>query len=246
MTVTKSIRAALLAPVGTAVTALLLVTVAGGLSGCRPGEETTGHVAGWAMIDARQRHPIEVSNEPAHISLRVAPNADGLTPYQRAQAIEFFRDYRSVGSDSGRLAVSVPSGGANDLAAVRAVADLRVIARDAGVPETNVTVRPYRAGRDASAPIKMSYLRFAAEAPECGIWPDNLADDRRNLPYANFGCATQRNFAVQVANPADLLGPRAVAPSMADRRDVVLDKYTKGQPTHATKSSDERLERLTK
>jgi pilus assembly protein CpaD len=240
----KSFRTTLLAPVSTAATVVLLATAAAGLSGCRPGEEASGHVAGWAMIDARQRHPIEVSNEPAHLSLRIAPNADGLTPQQRAQAIDFFRGYRSTGSDAGRLAVSVPSGGANDLAAVRAIADLRVIARDAGMPEANVTVRPYRAGRDPSAPIKMSYARFIAEAPECGIWSENLAHDPRSLPYSNFGCATQRNLAVQIANPADLLGPRASAPSSAERRDTVYDKYIKGQPTPAQKSADEKLEVL--
>ncbi len=241
MTVKKSIRAVLLAPAGTAVTVVLLATVAAGLSGCRPGDETGGHVAGWAMIDARQRHPIEVSNEPAHLSLRIAPDSYGLTPGQRAQVIDFFRSYRGNGSDAGRLAVSVPSGGPNDVAAVRAIADLRVIARDSGVSETDVTVRPYRAGRDASAPIKMSYTRFVAVAPECGIWPDNLANDPRNLPYANFGCASQRNLAVQVANPADLIGPRASTPSAAERRDTVYDKYVKGQPTPAQKSADEKL-----
>ena len=246
MTTQKSLRASLLAPAGTIASGLLLATMAVSLSGCRPGEEPGVHVASWAMIDARQRHPIVVSNEPATLALRVAAGAYGLTPSQRAQAIDFFRHYRSNGPDAGRMAIGVPSGGANDVAVMRALADLRVIVRDAGIAETDVTVRPYRAGRDASAPINIAYARFVAEAPDCGAWPDNLASDRRNLPYANFGCASQRNLAVQVANPADLLGPRTTTPSYAERRDVVFDKYIKGQPTPATKSSDERLEPLAK
>lgn len=242
MTVMKSLRERLLAAASTAVAGLVLATAAAGLSGCRPGEEPGVHVAGWAMVDARERHPIVVNNEPANLSLRIAAGTYGLTPGQRAQAIDFFRGYRVTGSRAGRLAIGVPSGGPNDVAAVRALADLREIVRDAGISELDITVRPYRAGRDASAPISISYGRFVAEAPDCGAWPDNLADDRRNLPYANFGCASQRNLAVQVANPADLLGPRVMAPSAAERRDTVYDKYIKGQPTPAMKSTDERLE----
>jgi pilus assembly protein CpaD len=242
MTVTKSLRERLLAPAGTVMTGLLLATAAAGLTGCRPGEEPGVHVASWAMVDARQRHPIVVSDEPANLELRIAEGGHGLSPSQRAQAIDFFRRYRGSGSERGRLAIGVPSGGANDVAAVRALADLRVIVRDAGISEDDVSVRPYRAGRSASAPIKMTYARFVAEAPECGLWPDNLANDRRNLPYANFGCATQRNLAVQVANPADLIGPRTMAPAAAERRDAVYDKYIAGKSTHADKSNDERLQ----
>lgn len=243
MTMNKSLLARLLAPTGTIAAGLLLATAAVGLSGCRPGEEEPGvHVASWAMVDARQRHPIVVSNEPANLDLRIAASSNGLSPGQRAQAIDFFRRYRGSGADTARLAIGVPSGGANDVAAVRALADLRAIVHDAGISESEVSVRPYRAGRAANAPITMSFARFVAEAPECGAWPDNLASDRRNLPYANFGCASQRNLAVQVANPADLLGPRTVAPAAAERRDTVYEKYVAGKVTHADKSNDERLQ----
>ena len=75
-----------------------------------------------------------------------------------------------------------------------------------GFADSAVAIEPYHGGRDASAPIRLSYLRYVAEAPECGHWPTNLADDQRNLPYPNFGCAQQHNLAAQIANPADLLG----------------------------------------
>jgi pilus assembly protein CpaD len=242
MTSTKSLRAKLLRPAGTIATGLVLATAAAGLTGCRPGEEPGVHVASWAMVDARQRHPIVVTNEPANLDLKISSTAHGLSPSQRSQAIDFFNRYRGTGADAGRLAISVPSGGANDIAVTRALADLRLIVGEAGISEANVAVRPYRAGRDANAPIRMSYARFVAEGPECGLWPDNLASDRRNLPYANFGCASQRNLAAQISNPADLLGPRAMTPASAERRDTVYGKYVKGDPTHAEKSNDERLQ----
>ena len=59
------------------------------------------------------------------------------------------------------------------------------------------------------------------------IWAIPLAI----VNYHNFGCSTQSNIAAMVSNPADLLGPRSMTPSSADRRDTVYDKYVKGQPT---------------
>ena len=79
--------------------------------------------------------------------------------------------------------------------------------------------------RRSASPTCASWPR----RPNAAHWPTNLADDPRNLPYPNFGCAQQRNLAAQVANPADLLGPRTMEPADAERRDVVLDKYRQGQ-----------------
>ena len=89
-------------------------------------------------------------------------------------------------------------------------------------------------------PIRLSYLRYVAEAPECGQWPTNLADDQRNLPYPNFGCAQQHNLAAQIANPADLLGPRTMDPADPERRAVVLDKYRRGASTRRRESGRTR------
>ncbi len=54
---------------------------------------------------------------------------------------------------------------------------------------------------------------MAAQAGPCGLWPDDLgpSNDMKhfdNQPYYNLGCATQRNLAAMVENPADLVQPR--------------------------------------
>ena len=51
---------------------------------------------------------------------------------------------------------------------------------------------------------------------------------------------TQHNLAAMVANPADLLGPRTMTPAARERRDIVWDKYVKGEPTAASRSDDEK------
>ena len=107
--------------------------------------------------------------------------------------------------------IAVPSGSPNESAAVRAVGDVRAHDHDYGFSESNVAIEPYHGGRDADAPIRLSYLQLRRRGPRVRPLADQPgATDYRNLPYANFGCAQQRNLAAQIANPADLLGPRTM------------------------------------
>jgi pilus assembly protein CpaD len=216
--------------------ALAAMLLSGGSNGLDPG----GHVAGWTMISPEQRHPIIVSEEPATHSVRVARGSNGLTPRQRADVAEFIGRYRAADAGNSRLSIAVPSGSSNEISALKAVADVREIAYDFGIDESRIAVNPYSSHHARDAAIRVSYTRYVAEAPECGLWPTNLGDDARNLPYPNLGCATQRNFAMQVANPADLLGPRTMTPAVAERRDTHWDKFKKGDTTITKRDQDER------
>jgi pilus assembly protein CpaD len=223
-------------------TVMLVSLVALTLSACTGREEAGAHVAGWSLVDASQRHPILVSQQPATLSIRVASGAHGLSASQAAQLSDFLARYRSKDSGNSKLVIGVPTGSPNESAAMRAVANMREMIREFGFSESTVSMAPYAGGRDPSAPIRLAYLRYVAEAPECGFWPTNLAYDPRNLPYPNFGCAQQHNLAAQVANPADLLGPRTTAPADAERRAVVIDRYRQGKTTAADKGSEERVQ----
>jgi pilus assembly protein CpaD len=213
------------------------------LAGCKTlDDEPGGHVAGWTLVDPTQRHPIMVSQQPSTMTVRVARGSQGLTPAQKGQVATFLERYRVADAGNSKLVIAVPSGSPNESAAVRAVGEIRQLITAYGFSEANVAIEPYHDGRDAGAPIRLSYLRYVAEGPECGRWTTNLADESRNLPYPNFGCAQQRNLAAQIANPADLLGPRTVEPADAERRAVVFDKYRQGRITGAEKSTDERIQ----
>lgn len=212
------------------------------LTACKLTEEPGAHVAGWTVIDARQRHPIMVSEQPANLALRVARGSSGLSPQQRAQVYDFINHFSARDTGNTRIMIGMPSGSANETAAMDALADLRQLIRSFGIAEADIMVRPYRAEGNREPPIRLSYTRFVADAPECGHWPTNLAQDPRNLPYPNFGCATQRNLAAQVANPADLLGPRTMQPGSAERRDTIWNSYVRGESTVAKKDSDEKVQ----
>jgi pilus assembly protein CpaD len=210
------------------------------VTGCKHADEPAGHVAGWSLIEPTERHPIIVSQQPSSVALRVARGSHGLTPHQRAQIIDFTERFRAAGGNS-KLVVSVPSGGANEVAAVAAVDEVRQLMSNAGVAVSDVSIEAYHAEGDPQPPIRVTYLRYAAQGPECGRWPQNLGADNRNLGYENLGCAQQRNFAAQIANPGDLLAPRTMTEIDGNRRQVTYEKWRKGETTASQKSNDERL-----
>ncbi|HXE70421.1 MAG TPA: CpaD family pilus assembly protein [Hyphomicrobiaceae bacterium] len=225
---------------GSAVLGLLVSSLFGfALAGCRTFDDHGAYLADAVPIDVAERHPIVVSQQPATMNLHVARGATGLSPGQKVQLTGFLQRYRGSDAGNSKLLLAVPAGSANESSVVRAVADMRRIIGDFGFPDSAVAIQPYRARREEAAPIRFAYMRYVAQAPACGIWDTNLAYDRVNVPYTNFGCAQQHNLAMQIANPADLIGPRTMDPPDAERRSVVFDKYRQGTPTGATRSADE-------
>jgi pilus assembly protein CpaD len=220
---------------------LLASAVALSLVGCRPDEAGT-HVAGWSIADPAARHPILVSQQPSSLNMRIPRGAYGLSPHQRAQVAQFVDRYRTADSGNSKLVISAPSGAANEVASMQAVAEIRYLLRDIGFDETAVTVEAYHEERDPQPPVRISYLRYVAEGPNCGRWPTNLARQPDNLSSPNLGCAQQQNLAAQVANPGDLLGPRTRTPATGERRQVIWEKYTKGESTISQKQGEEKVQ----
>lgn len=215
----------------------LLATAA---AGCR--HDITGpQVAGWSMVDASQRHPITVSQEPQTMQVSVSSGSRGLGPRQRAEVLEFADRARVSDAGNSRLVIQAPGGAHNEIAAMHAVGEIRQILSDNGFAESSIAIEAYHAEGSPNPPVRISYLRYVAEAPTCGYWPTNLANQRDNGNYPNFGCAHQRNLAVMVANPGDLLGPRTESDRPGERRHATWDKYVKGESTGAKKSEDEKV-----
>ncbi len=241
MTIQKASRGTPLA--GLAVSLLKVVAVSAALfsvTACRTFEENN-KITGWTIVDPEQRHPIMVSQQPSKLVLKVARNSYGLSPEQRAKLYNFATEYRANYSSNSKLVIHAPSGGPNEVAAMQAVAEIRHLLREAGFDESLVTIEAYSDESDPQPPVRVSFLRYVAEGPECGNWPTNLARQTDGLNYANFGCTQQKNLAAMVANPADLLGPRGSTSRDGSRRDIVWEKYRKGESTGAQKSQDEKV-----
>jgi len=68
-----------------------------------------------------------------------------------------------------------------------------------------------------------------ARIPNCALEPHDLGRRFSNQSSPGFGCAVTANMAAQIANPNDILAPRAMTPADSGRAAVVFDSYRKGQ-----------------
>lgn len=215
-----------------ALVACAAVTIAA----CRPGH-TGPQVAGWSLTEPSERHPILVSQRPVTLSIPVRRGSYGLSNGSRHRVASFLSKFRATDVGNSKLVISAPSGHANEVAGMQAVAEVREMISEAGFPSTSVHVE----AAPGSSHVRLSYLSVVAKGPECGLWPTNLAREPNNFTYPNFGCTTQKNLAAMIVNPADLLGPRTQTPRVGGRRDETFRKYVKGESTTAQKSKDEKI-----
>lgn len=224
-------------------TAALLASAAASVAliGCSTSDINTPAEPNFGLVAPAQRHPILVSQKPHSMSVHVARGSSGLTPKARADLLEFAARFRAADAGNSRLVILAPSGSANEIAAMNAVQQIRGLLVDNGYSESIVSVEAYDAGSDREPVVKVSYMRYEAEGPECGHWPTNVAYEPQNMTMPNIGCANQRNLAAMIVNPGDLLGPRTETPRSSERRDGVWEKYQKGQQTASEKAEDGRV-----
>jgi pilus assembly protein CpaD len=210
---------------------VLAATSAVLLSGCYRVKDTTASIPS----DYRQRHPLTIKEADHNIEVFVGSNRGGLNASQRADVLAFAQTWKKEAT--GGIIIDQPAGTRNQLAADAAVRETRSLLAAAGVPPYAIAVRPYQpTNRVAIATVRLNYPRVSAEAGPCGLWPADLGPTYEpqhfeNKPYWNLGCATQRNLAAMVDNPADLVQPRGESPVYAARRSVVLGKYGRGDST---------------
>ena len=165
--------------------------------------------------------------------IRLAIHAQGLSANQAEALAAFAADWREA--EGGTITLSAPSGGTQSRAAFRIVEGARGVLIGQGVAADHIVVADYDAKGDPAAPLRIAYLRYRAEIPACGkVWT-NVAHSADNEVQPNFGCAVTANMGAQIANPADLTRPRASTPIDTQRREVMLDKYRKGQTTSSDK-----------
>lgn len=194
------------------------------LAGCAKRDSIT---VGAVPDDYRTNHPIVIAEKDEVLDLAVGASDRGMTKMQHIALNGFFDHYDR--SAAPPVTILTPVGALNDVAAQAAAYDFARVARANGVPEGRIIVTSYTAGAaDVSAPVRVMYTGMRAQTNQCGRWPEDVLNTHDNKHYANFGCAYQNNLAAQIANPADLLGPRKQTEIDATRRGVAIDTYQSG------------------
>jgi pilus assembly protein CpaD len=186
--------------------------------------------------DYRHRHPIAVTEADRSIVVFVGHARGGLSAPQHADVVGLAQAW--VREGTGAIVADVPIDTPNARAAAASFREIRSVLMAGGVPSRAITKRHYRPEDPSTLPtIKLSYPKISAVAGPCGLWPQDLGPNidnvayNENRSYHNFGCATQRNLAAMIDNPADLEQPRPESPAYTSRRNIGFDKYRKGMST---------------
>ena len=218
--------------------ALLLLSATTAVGGCNVSSRDDDLTVSSIPTDYRLRHPIAVREADRKLELLVGTRRGSLTPAQRGEVAAFADSWRREATAG--IIVEVPAGTANARAAAGIARDIRTTLASVGVPAPALATRSYYPpDPTVLATVRLVYPRMAASAGPCGLWPQDLGpaagvEHTLNNPYFNLGCASQRNLAAMVANPADLVQPRAEGPTYAARRSTVIDKYRQGQSSATT------------
>jgi pilus assembly protein CpaD len=186
--------------------------------------------------DYRLRHPIAIEEANRSIVIFVGHGRGGLSVPQRADVLGLGQIW--VREGTGAIVADVPVDTPNSRAAANSFQEIRSLLAAAGVPARGLILRHYHPDDPRTfATIRLSYPRIAAVAGPCGLWPEDLGPSilnprySENKEYHNFGCATQRNLAAMIDNPADLEQPRTETPPYTARRTAAFEKYRKGEPS---------------
>jgi pilus assembly protein CpaD len=218
--------------------------VAGALTGlaivlgaCKHVEEASPMA--FAPDEYKQRHPIAITEQDRSIVVFVGNNRGGLSAAQRADVMALGQTWMRDGT--GAISIDVPVGTPNARAAADSLREIQATFVATGLPPRAVNIRQYKPQDPRHmAAIRLSYPRIAATAGPCGLWPEDIGSGYKNKSYYdnkqyyNFGCATQRNLANMIDNPADLEQPRPETPAYTIRRSTAFEKYRKGTTTTTT------------
>jgi pilus assembly protein CpaD len=186
--------------------------------------------------DYRLRHPIAIGESKQSIVVFVGEGRGGLSPSQRADVMGLARTWSREGT--GVIVADVPVDTPNARAAAATYRDIHAALTASGVPSRGIALHRYRPDDPQFfATIRLSYPKIAAVAGPCGQWPADLGPSIdnpnyfENKPYYNLGCATQRNLAAMIDNPADIVQPRSETYAYTPRRNAAFERYRKGEPT---------------
>jgi pilus assembly protein CpaD len=219
--------------VGLAVRAVIVAGYALLVCGCNTDRQQVAGVPD-VPTDYRMRHPITLSESAHTLEVFIGSNRGELDAMQRAEVLAFAQTWKREAT--GGVVVDLPVGTSNERAAGEAMHGIGSILVASGVPRDGIGVRGYHPPDGNLATIHISYPKMSAQAGPCGLWPEDIGpsmnrDFFENQPPWNFGCASQRNLAAMVDNPADLVQPRGETPAYTMRRTTVMEKYKLGAPT---------------
>jgi len=175
--------------------------------------------------DYREAFAIGVEDENVSLAIRDAIESGPLSAQTKAGFNRFVRDYHLRAK--GPLGLEVPANGMSEEIRFLRITRLKEILAEAGINRSEINVLPTAQQIDNGAVAVISFLASAAKVPECGNWESDPRGMQNwsNRRHSNYGCATQRNIGLTIANPGNLKTQETMSGFEGDRGNSAIEGY---------------------
>ena len=163
----------------------------------------TGDDSRWSAAEAPKENRVEFVTV-SH-AVHFAPNSAMPAP-EEEQALTDFLSQTEFGYGDQVTLDAGPRGGqaASDPMAARRIDAVAAMLRRLRVTATRAS-RPTVEGALARDAVVVTVGRYVVTSPLCPDFSKPEGDDYTNTPTSNYGCTTNTNLGLMVANPGDLV-----------------------------------------
>jgi pilus assembly protein CpaD len=211
-----------------------------GLGACAPNLGPQPNL-GW--IEASSPKRLEVDRADYRHAVYFATDSSALSAGERDRLLAFLETVQPSPRDSIRL-----QGHADERAtelynlelASRRAEQVQAFLAEAGYGDLDVTMTAFGEAVPAvpsSGPaawqlnrrVEVVLERYLVTLPACPDWSRETGTDFDNLPLSNFGCATQANLGLMIAEPKDLVRGRPLGPADGIQQAEGIVRYRTGK-----------------
>ena len=221
-----------------------------GLGACAP---SLGPQKNLGWIEASSPKQLEVDRAEYRHSVYFPTDRAAIPASERARLLSFLETVRPGGRDSIRL-----EGHADERAtelynielAARRNERVEALLEQVGLGDVHITTVAYGEAVPAvpstgpaawrlNRRVELVLERHLVTLPACPDWSRESGTDFSNQPHSNFGCATQTNLGLMVAEPKDLVRGRTLAPADGVHQAEGVVRYRTGK---VVELEEERIE----
>jgi pilus assembly protein CpaD len=221
-----------------------------GLGACAP---SLGPQQNLGWIEASSPKQLEVDRAQYRHSVYFPTDRSTVPASERDRLLSFLEIVQPGGRDSIRLEGHADERATElynlELAASRNER-VEALLREVGLGDLSVTTVAYGEAVPAvpstgpaawrlNRRVELILERHLVTLPACPDWSRQSGTDFSNQPHSNFGCATQTNLGLMVAEPKDLVSGRTLAPADGVHQAEGIVRYRTGK---VVELEEERVE----
>ncbi len=211
------------------------------LAACAPGSAELDATGGWLAASSSKK--LEVDRAQYRHTIYFSTDRANIVGSEQDRLIAFLSTVRPLKTDSIRLEGHADERATDlynlDLAA-RRIETVKRFLGDHGVHRGTIHASslgervPAARGDGEQAwrknrRVEIVLERYLVTTPACPDWSRQSGLDYANQPHSNFGCATETNLGLMIAEPRDLLRGRDVGPADGVHQAEGIVRYREGE-----------------